>query len=86
MGHAPTDTTLLPPVTLVVAGHTWRFRCAPGEEARLLAEIDALARDPLVPFDRFDAAVAAFRLGRASAPDHDRPHARPTSSRSTSKP
>ncbi len=85
MGHAPPQTTLHPPITLVSAGHTWRFRCAPGEEDRLLAEIDALARDPLEPFDRFDAAVVAFRLGRLAG-RHDARHHTDTDTRSTSTP
>ncbi len=86
MGHAPPDIRLHPPITLVSAGHTWRFRCAPGDEASLLAEIDALARDPLVPFDRFDAAIVAFKLGRLSAERDAETTPRHPSIRSTSKP
>lgn len=53
-------------VTLVKGAHTWRFRCAPGDEPELLDHAARLAslNDG---FDWFDAAVLAHTLGECIA-------------------
>ena len=51
-------------LVLVKHGQRYTFRYAPGDEARLLAGIADLARDPDCPLDWFDAAVLSHQMGK----------------------
>jgi hypothetical protein len=44
-------------LSLIKGEHRWQFRWAPGDEASLINSVAAMARDPKLPFDWYDAAI-----------------------------
>ena len=51
-------------VALVKNGQRYVFRYAPGDEARLIASLADMARDPKCELGWFDAAVLSHQMGR----------------------
>lgn len=51
-------------LVLVKNGQRYVFRCAPGEEPRLLRRLGDLVRDPHMDLDWFDAAVLSHQIGQ----------------------
>jgi len=54
-------------VTLLKGGHTWVFRCAPGEEQRVLRAARAISARPRSGLDGFDVAALSLQLNQNRA-------------------
>ncbi len=50
-------------LVLVKNGQRYVFRCAPGDEPRLLGRLTDLVNDPNIDLDWFDAAVLSHQVG-----------------------
>lgn len=51
-------------LVLVKNGQRYVFRCAPGDEPKLLNQLGDLVRDPRMDLDWFDAAVLSHQIGQ----------------------
>jgi hypothetical protein len=49
-------------LSLVKGQHRWQFRWEPGDEAALINSVAAMARDPNLPFDWYDAAIVCKHI------------------------
>ena len=49
-------------LSLIKGEHRWQFRWEPGDEAALINSVAAMARDPNLPFDWFDAAIVCKHI------------------------
>lgn len=58
-------------LSLVKGEHRWLFSYAEGCESELLGTFVALANDPEVEFDFFDAAVLSYQMGQHLARELD---------------
>jgi len=58
-------------LSMLTRGQVYLFGYAPGMELAVLQQLIALARDPDVDFDWFDAAVLSYQLGEQVARQSD---------------
>ena len=61
-------------LSLIKGEHRWQFRWEPGDEAALINSVAAMARDPNLPFDWFDAAIVCKHVANPHlAAQHNAP-------------
>ena len=83
LSHQPQTTTdinahvsgeRLQRLSLIKGEHRWQFRWESGDEAALINSVAAMARDPQLPFDWYDAAIICKHIAKpAKAGEHTHP-------------